>query len=246
MENSESVINTTFSHTYDDSAAQEPLAILEKKLIAAAQSAKEMLTARERALENRLLKVEQSIGTGIKNIQDIVSHFQTMLSQSSVNSWRTHAETTYKEGKAQAEILQATYVDIQKSLKESCTRLNQASNQVVKGANKALGNLHPNEFHQLIDQCSEEVKTVSQLATRQVVNVMRWFHWKNLAMVFFLSALVTLSIGLYVNAEWPWETHKAVVKQRLAGQALLDSWYQLSQNDQQIVINDMAKNSTTV
>lgn len=229
----------------NSAAIQEPLANLEKKLVIAAHTAKEMLIAREHALEDKLTKVEQSVSSGIKDIQKVVSHFQTILTEASANAWRTHAEATYKEGKVQADILQATYVDIQKSLKESCNRLSQASTQVIKGASKALGNLHPQELNELVDQSNAEVKTTSQLATRQINNTVRWFHWKNLALVVLLSALTTLSIGLYINAEWPWETHNAVVKQRVAGQALLDTWYQLSQNDQQLVVNDMAKINTT-
>jgi hypothetical protein len=245
MENSEPIVSNMLTHAYHGPVTHESLATLEKKLITAAQSAKDLLAAREKALENRLTKAEQLLGSGIKDIQTVVSHFQTILNTASANSWRTQAEATYKEGKTQAEMLQATQVDIQKSLKESCTRLNQAATQVVKSTSKVLGNLHPNELSQLVDLCNDEVKTTSQLANRQMVGVVRWFHWKNLALVFFLSALVTLSTGLYVNAEWPWETHKAVVKQRAAGQALLDTWYQLSQNDQQLVLTDMAKTNTT-
>jgi hypothetical protein len=115
---------------------------------------------------------------------------------------------------------------------------------VVRGVSKALGNIHPHEFQELIDQCGEEIKTVSHSATRTMSNVSQWFHWKNLTIVFFLSLLVTLSVGLYTNAEWPWEMHSTVIKQRNAGQALINAWDQLSQNDQERLENNMINHPT--
>lgn len=243
MENTAAVVDN--NSLLEVPVEQESLQALEKKLLSAAQSAREMLAAREQALTNSLTKAEHFVDTCIQDIQTQVSHVKAILDGASVNTWRVQAETTYKAGKEQADALQAAYGDIQKSLKESCTRLNQASIQVVKGVSKVLGNLHPHAMQELVDQCADEVKNTSELAAQQMTTVVGWFHWKNLVLVFFLSTLVTLSIGLFTNAEWPWEVHSAVVKERVAGQALLDTWYRLSQNDQQLVVNDMTAHSAT-
>lgn len=242
MDNIEYAVDDTIQNKV---STQESLVVLEKKLLAAAKSAKEILVSREQALTNRLAQAEQLVDGSIKEIRTLVSRFKSVLENSGINTWRVQTEETYKAGQEQVGALQEIYADIHKSLKESCTRLQQASSQVVKGAGKALSNFQLHELDQLVDQCGDAVKNTSQLATNQMTNIARWFHWKNLVLVFFLSVLVTISIGLYTNAEWPWEGHKAAVKQRVAGQALLDNWGQLSQNDQRLVINDLSTQQHT-
>lgn len=245
MNNIEFSVGTTLLQTPKETLSQDMLEEMEKKLVSAAKAAKKTVVMREKNLEDRLAKAEQFVDAGIKDIQAIVGRFQNILAAMDTNTWRANAEATYRAGKEQTEALQQIYIDLQKSVKDSCTRTNQVSAQLIKGASKALNNIHPTMFQQLIDDSSEQINKAAKQAMQHMTEAVKWFHWKNLATVFFITLLITSSIGMYINAEWPWESHKNAIKQRNAGQALVDTWYQLSQNDQRLVISDIDHNSAT-
>jgi len=215
-----------------------PLQITE--FLASARTAHESLLVRQKMLEQKLAASEHFVDSEINKIQSVVTYFQDVLSGAGAQEWRSAAEAVHKEGKQQAQLLQGVVTDARKSLKETCTHLDNASSQLVKGLSKTLSNLRTVELEQLADDSAQEVKNFAHTATKQMVEVSRWFYWKNLLLVLFLSFVVVLLTGLFIDDEWPWESHKAAVKERVAGQALLEAWPQLSLVDQQRIMSNVA------
>lgn len=230
-------------HDHEDQIEPNVFEAAKEQLITSMNAAKNMLLTREKAFETKLSNAEHFVDTNLKNIQAIIVEFQNTLDKAGAQTWRSHAEAIFKEGKDQAETLKQLSGDLQKTIKETRTRLDHVSTQLVKNMDKSLGALHPNEFQQLIINSSNEIKTISTFALRQVNSMIKWFHWKNLATVVLLCVLATITVGLYIDDEWPWEAHKTVVKQRNAGQALMDSWPHLSQVDQRLVMNNISNNN---
>lgn len=222
------------------SARAEDLPLQITEFLESAHRARESLRARQRNLEQRLAKSEAFVADEVKKIQSLVDHFQGILKHAGAKEWRGTAENLQKEGKQQVQVLQSTLGDIKKSVKETCLHLENASTQIIKNLSKTLNNLNSGDIEQLAEDSCHEVKGIAMAATKQMVDVGRWFHWKNLALVFVLSLIVVIATDLFIEGEWPWESHKSALKERVAGQALLESWPQLSLSDQQRILSNVA------
>lgn len=209
------------------------------KFIEIAQKAEAQLQKREKALQDRLQATEQLIDSELGQIQSTIATFQEILKSSNAKSWQEKTDSLYKEGKQQLLVLQNFLGEITKSTKEDSTRIETMTTQVVKNISKSLQTLHTNDLEQLADDAKEKVKIVAESAVSNIQIVMQWFHWKNLALTVILAFIVTLFIGLYIDDEWPWEEHKAVVKERVAGHAVLQAWSELNYIDQQHIASDM-------
>lgn len=216
--------------------AQELLTTL-KSVIAAAKSTQQNLLAREKNFEKRLAKAERFVDNNIKDIHATVNHFKIILETIEAKNWNAIIENMRISDQQKTQGLQELYTSAQKSIFESCKRVEQTASQIVKGIGKTLNTLHADDIEQLAEDCAKQVQKVSHSAVEQMSATVRWFHWKNLAAVFFISIMISLTIGLYINDEWPWEMHQTVVKQRAAGQAVLSNWNELSSADQNTLEN---------
>jgi hypothetical protein len=210
------------------------------QLIAQAMTAQKNLIAQEQSIEKRLAKTEQIVNSNLKEIESTVLHVQEILANANVEGLRTSVDAIRIEGKERSQALQEVYAEAKLVIKKACERVEQTSTQILKGLGRRLDSLHPSEFKNLTEVSKEEVKKVSSRASQQISDIVRWFHWKNLFVVFLLSLIVSLSISLYLDDEWPWEVHNVAVKQRLAGAALMNSWAELTPTDQQLIAHSVA------
>lgn len=216
-----------------------PLDLIEK-FVSAAKLAQQNLSAWEQAFDAKLTATENFVDAQIQQIQTTLTHFQKTLQATSAQEWRVTPQTLCQEGREQIHALQETYFDIKKSAKEITTRFDRVSTQITKNLNNSLQGLHPMELQNLADDSREEIKLVTASATEKMSTIVHWFHWKNILLVLFLTLVVTLLVTLYIDDEWPWEQHKTVSKQRLAGQILMTAWPQLSHSIQRQIMDDVA------
>lgn len=219
-------------------AALQPVSTDISKFIDIAARAQEELIKREQALQNRMQAIEQLISSEISQIQNTISTFQEILKSTNAKSWQEKTDSLYKEGKQQLLALQNFLNEMAKSTKDGSARVETMTTQVVKNISKSLQTLHTHDLEQLADDAKEKVKLVADSAVNNIQVVIQWFHWKNLALTIILAFIVTLFIGLYIDDEWPWEEHKAVVKERDAGHAVLQVWSELNYIDQQHIASD--------
>lgn len=220
--------------------ALDELPVQITEFISSAKAAQQSLVLRQKLLEDKLASSELFVDSEINKIQGVVAHFQNILKDAGAQEWRTAAEAVHKEGRQHVQTFQSNLGDVKKIVKDSCTHLDNASSQLVKGLSKTLGNLRTTELEQLAEDTAQEVKLLASAATKQMAELGRWFYWKNLMFVMFLSLVVVLITGLFIDDEWPWESHKTAVKERVAGQALLEVWPTLSLNDQQRILSNVA------
>ena len=64
-----------------------------------------------------------------------------------------------------------------------------------------------------------------------------WLH--NLSMIFTVTLLASMMMGLYLNDEWPWEYHNDVVQERQIANAVLQAWPNLSKRDRQLILKNI-------
>lgn len=209
------------------------------EFIATAQNAHQQIIAREKLLQQRMVESEQHISNELQKIHNTIVDLQEILDNASAKEWRTATQALYQEGRQETQHLQDTIGEIRKYVKDTCVHMDSAASQMVKGLSKTLKGLHTAELEQLAEDGSQEVKITGRTAVQQIISVGQWFHWKNLVLIFALTLIAAISTEMFVDDEFPWETHKIVSKERVAGSAVLKAWPQLSYADQSQILNDV-------
>ncbi len=209
-------------------------------LLGSAKAAKENLTAREQAFETKLAKVEQLVENQLTDIQKTVHHFKQTLDELNSQNWQSIIDAIQNSSQQSTQGLQELYSNTQKTITDTCKHFEQASTAMVRNLGRTINSLQTNDIEQFAENCTEQVKTVVKSAQQRMQDTLQWFHWKNLAAATFISMIIVLGLGLYINGEWPWQAHQTIVKQRSAGQALINSWPQLSITDQLLIERNVA------
>lgn len=231
---------STYGSSCHPKGVLEELPVQITDFLVSARAAQEHLSARERILEQRMVSSEQFIDGELEKIQSVVTHFQNILRDAGAQQWRLATEAIHKEGKEQVQVLQHALGEVKNTLKNSCSHVETTSSQIVKGLSKTINALHTGELEQLAEDSAQQVKSIAKSAVHEMKEIGRWFHWRNIAMMSLLCLVVVLLTDLFVEDEWPWESHKNAVKERVAGQALIDAWPKLSITDQQRIMDNIA------
>lgn len=205
--------------------------------VALYETLEDKLITRETALEDKLLANETLLAKQLIQIKSAFAEFQAIMTEAGAARWRIAAENALREGQSHLQALEETSVNVAQSIKEGCEQLDQATAQTIAGITEATKVLPIKEFTQLIEQGNTQLKTTATATLEKTTDLIRWFHWKNLAMILALSVFVIFITGLYSNDEWPWEIHQQVVKERGAGRALIAAWPQLTPAEQQDIVN---------
>jgi len=93
----------------------------------------------------------------------------------------------------------------------------------------------------LTEQSCEIVEETSTSAISRLRDTVKWFHWKNIGLAGVIAILSTLTISLYLTDEMPWEKHRQVAVQRQYGEALINAWPTLSEEERQRIISHANK-----
>lgn len=211
------------------------------QFVASYELVEEKLRERERALEARLLATEKRFGEQLSQIQTVLDDFQSIMTEAGAARWRIAAEKALKNGEDHVvSIRHATNEFVEKS-KETFTRLDNVTEKSVKGLADAIQLFKADDFQNVANDSVKMMKNTCSVAVRKVSDIIRWFHWRNLGMVLSVTLIVTMITGLYLNDEWPWETHKEVMQQRNLAQAVISAWPHLDNTDQQEILNTVNK-----
>jgi hypothetical protein len=158
--------------------------------------------------------------------------------------WRLAAEKALKDGEEHlTNIREATTEFVEKS-KETFNKLDHVTGKSMKGISEAIQLFKVDDFQHVANDSVKLMKSTCNVAVRKVSDVIRWFHWRNLGMVLSVTLVVTMITGLYLNDEWPWETHKEVMQQRSLAEAVVSAWPHLDNTDQQEILNTINKRIT--
>jgi len=165
---------------------------------------------------------EKNLNEHIEKINALMNDLRQLMTEANV----------LKLGENQLENLKKMNSDIQNTISDSCSRFEKTSVATVKNVNEAINALKVDDFKYFIEESYDQAKNNSMKTVDEISKILRGFHWKNLALALGLSLVVAVLIGLYMNAEWPWEIHQSVVKERAAGKALMNAWPHLNKDDQ--------------
>jgi len=186
----------------------------------------EKLIAREMVIAEKLHASGTAFAQQLASVNELLNNFQEVMSETGAARWRLAAETAAKDGRTHINELQQASTKIAAALQEGCERFQQTAQQTSHELVTAATQATPmGEFKQTIHTIIE-----------RIAELIRWFHWKNFAMILALTLLVVLLTGLYDNDEWPWELHNKAVKERTAGKALIAAWPHLTPQEQQAIL----------
>ena len=211
------------------------------ELIASYEIAVDKMIIREKEIQDRLQRNEYFINEQIDKVNALLADFREVMTEAGAARWRISAENVLRQGKDHVKTLQDTAADIKKTLKENCDKFDRVSAGTVKTVNEAVASFRISDFKELTEKSCIQVKEAATGIIGHVTEVIKWFHWKNLAMAFGLSLMIAVIMGLYINDEWPWEMHANIVQQRAAGRALINAWPHLNKNDQQYLAERIIK-----
>ncbi len=205
------------------------------------QSVQQTIENNQKVINEQLLQISQATN----EVQEVISYFNTAKLKINVEKalQKNQQQINYlgEIGKQHLKSLEANNMEFQKLAKRSFERLDRASTYTIKNISDAISSFRISDFQKYTEQSCDLVKETSRSTMHRLREMVRWFHWKNLSMVAAVTLFVTLSMGLYLNDEMPWEIHKRVAMQRNAGQALINAWPSLSQEEQKRIIKQSKK-----
>lgn len=206
------------------------------------ETVEDKLISREAALEEKIIANEVLLAEQLAKIQEVFAEFQAIMTEAGAARWRLAAENAQREGAAHLQSLQEVSNSIVQTVKEGCEQLGQTTTQTIAGITQATQSLPIEGFKQTVSQGCDRINTTATSAIEKISELIRYFHWKNLAIVFAVTLFVIFLTGLYDNDEWPWEIHAQAVKERVAGKVLIAAWPHLNFADQQDIVNASKKN----
>lgn len=222
---------------FGDSDTEQLKALVQRmgEFVALFEIAEGKLREREASLERHMQSHENAMAQSIDQINYRISELESIMTEAGVARWRLAAESSLKEGKAHLSDIKHCVEEFRQLSKEVCSRLDRATSYTVKGVSEAVNSFRLSDFRQLTEGSCAQVEKTASTAVKNIARVTRWFYWKKLMLVFSFALGVSVVTGLYLTAEWPWEIHRDVVQERVAGKAVMRSWAQLQPRDQQLI-----------
>jgi hypothetical protein len=205
--------------------------------IALYETIEEKLTAKEIALEEKLIFAEKKLAEQLIYIRNSFAEFQAIMTEAGAARWRIAAENALREGKQHLKVLQDTTSEVTQALKQSSTELEKTTERTVSGISEAAHSFQAAEFTEAANRGCAQVKDATTSGLKQIYNIIKTIHIKNLGLSLAATLFAIAITGLYVNDEWPWEIHSQVAKERSAGITLISAWPHLNPTEQQDIIN---------
>jgi hypothetical protein len=210
--------------------------LAENKLNTWMQAVTQTIETHQTVLDTQVQQMQQAT----REAEEVINYFNTAKLKLNVETTLTKTQEQIEAletlGQQYVNALQGCNEEFQKIATKSFERLDRASAYTIKNISDALNSFRLSDFQRYTEQSCESIKETSRAAIAHMRQQHRWFHWKNLGLVAAVTLFVTLSMGLYLNDELPWEIHKRVAMQRNAGEALLNAWPSLTQAEQKKII----------
>ena len=202
------------------------------ELIASYEVAMERLVSREKNMDTQYDLSEKFLNQQFEKISALITEISEVLTEAGAARMRLSMQEALKLGQQQIQSIQRVGEDTRNLMRDSCTRFERTAAASVKNINESINAVKIDDLKVFVEESYTLVKNHSTDAIKKVTQILKWFHWKNLMLALGVSVMTSVIIGLYLNAEWPWEIHQTIVKERAAGKAMLNAWPHLSRADQ--------------
>lgn len=217
--------------------------------IAYLEVAEQKMVSIQAKLDEKIEQHQHRVSDQLKDIQLTINELQGVMSEAGVARWRLAAEETLKSGNEhlkQLEIATEKHLEIftknneefSKTVHKSFERLDRASAYTIKNISEVISSFRISDFQQFTQQSYEIIEDTSRSVIYHLKTIIKWFHWRNLAMAFGLSFFVSTLTSYYLSGELPWVNHKKMIAQRAAGEALMNAWPTLSDAEKELILKN--------
>lgn len=214
-------------------------------LAATFEAAEHSIELKEKELKRSYELNREWFQEQIKDVQQVLHNFtgelESFTSDLNLARMRTEVRKGLELGENHLqEIERATQVFVEQS-QQAVLRLEKATSQAMKMLSQTVLAFNADELSRTVENNCELLLQQAQYSFKQVNQWMRRFHLKSVALVLSVTLVVSMIMGLYMNNEWPWETHTKVMQERNLAQAVLSTWPLLSMNDQEQIARNMTQ-----
>lgn len=204
------------------------------------ETAMTRITLREKALDEQIEIYKNFLDEKTEKIKLLLTELKEIMTEAGASRLKLSLQDAIKIGESQINTLKKLNTETKTLMTDSCVRFEKTSTATIKNVHAAITAFKIEDFNIFIENSYNQIKNNTLKITLYISRFLRWFHWKNLSLAVGISIIIAVLMGLYINAEWPWEIHQTVVKERTAGKALMNAWSHLEKTDKLILQNKLS------
>lgn len=198
------------------------------------------INMREKALEDQIEIYKNFLDEKTAKLKLILTELKEILTEAGAARLKLSIQEAIKISESQLGSLKKLNAETKTIMAESCTRFEKSASATIKNVHAAITAFKIEDFNHFFESSYSQIKNNTQKLTLYITQFLKNFHWKNFSITLGISLIIAVIMGLYINAEWPWELHQSVVKERVAGKALMNAWAHLDKTDKLILQNKLA------
>lgn len=198
--------------------------------IAHYETIEERLEIRARGLETLMLESDKKIQAHLSQIQEILSYYETVMSETGAARFRLNAENILKEGQAHIQKLQEVGQGIVVKIDHEADEFNENVRKMGAQFHETLEKLDLESIKTTAEHSYNLLEEMSLEVVKKVNKTFRGFFWKNLVAVGLMALMIVMLLGQYINDEWPWESHQRILQERAYGADIVAAWNTMDDN----------------
>lgn len=135
-----------------------------------------------------------------------------------------------------SDIFAQEKLGLAKAVTQSKQEIAEQCKKTVDKIESQLSHYDVDHFRRVASESCDQVEHVAQNAVQTSTKMMRHFQWRTVALVLITTFVTSLTIGMYVSDEWPWELHQIAMNEREAGKVLIKAWPSLTHQERERIL----------
>lgn len=189
----------------------------------------------------------------MNEIKTEIDRMQTIISEAGLECFQTAAEETLSQSDTYINGLKHTEeqllrqihdhrAELTRMIQHAMTRITQKTAQAIalfdEKFEKKLSNFDAKQFNQIAHESCQHVEKSANAVIGQGRKLLKHFEWRSVTLTLATSLATALVLGLYTNAEYPWEMHQKAINERDAGRVLLEAWPSLTHLEKNKILHN--------
>lgn len=192
--------------------------------IASYETIEQKLEIREQGLEALLTECEQNIRNSMGKIQDVLAHYESVMSETGAARFRVTAEKLLKEGQEHQTRLQTLTQKAIENIQQENEKVSVSVRAATQHFKDALDAVNLLEFKETARQAYSLIEELGREVIQRVNKMTRGFLVKNLLSMAVIAIIIVVFTTQYITNEWPWESHQRATHERELGNDILENW----------------------
>ena len=212
------------------------------KFIAMYEQTDDRLSAKQEITQQQIQHFSDEMAQESLKIRQMVAELSEIMTAAGAARWRIAAEQALKQGEEHAKHFELLVNEF-RAISEKCAiRLEKISIEAEKRISGLLVNLAIEqdkalvEFRKKADENHNILSKTTNTITGSLKKANQWLNLERMGMAFGAALIASLITGIYINAEWPWESNTSSTSERDIGKALIAAWPTLNAQQKVLII----------